>query len=81
MFGVGFTEILAIGVIALLVIGPKDLPRLAQQLGRFINDMKRGRDEFVNQLHKANPLDEVYRAQNELEQSLKADPKSDEPKT
>lgn len=73
MFGVGFTEILAIGVIALIVIGPKDLPKIAQQIGRFVNDMKRGRDEFVNQLHRSNPLDEIHRTQNELEQSLKND--------
>lgn len=52
MFGLGFTEILVIGVLALILLGPEQLPDLARKLGRFVNDLKRTTDglkeEFKN---------------------------------
>lgn len=36
MFDVGFSEILLIAVIALIVLGPKKLPKLAQDIGRWV---------------------------------------------
>ena len=40
MFDSGFLELLVIGVIALLVVGPERLPGLASQAGKFIGKMK-----------------------------------------
>ena len=42
MFNIGFTEMLLIGFLALVLIGPKELPELARTIGRFLNDLKRG---------------------------------------
>ena len=36
MLGVGWTEMLLIGVMALVVIGPKDLPVVMRRLGKFV---------------------------------------------
>ena len=33
MFDIGFSELLVIGVVALIVIGPERLPRMARTLG------------------------------------------------
>ena len=41
MFNLGFSEILIIGVLALLLIGPKQLPEVAKILGRMINEFKK----------------------------------------
>ena len=41
MFNMGFTEILVLGLIALVVIGPKQLPEVAKTLARLINELKR----------------------------------------
>jgi sec-independent protein translocase protein TatB len=40
MFDSGFLELLVIGVIALLVVGPERLPEVASKAGKFIGKMK-----------------------------------------
>jgi sec-independent protein translocase protein TatB len=53
MFDIGFSEMVLLGVIALIAIGPKQLPDVARKLARFINDMKRVTNEFTGQLMDA----------------------------
>ncbi len=44
--GIGGSEIVVIAVIALLVVGPKDLPKLLRQIGRFVGKMRSMADDF-----------------------------------
>lgn len=46
MFGIGFTEILVILVVALIVIGPEKLPEIAKVLGKAYNEFKSATDEI-----------------------------------
>lgn len=48
MFNVGFTELLVLGVIGLLVLGPEQLPVVARKLARILNDLKRAKDEIMS---------------------------------
>ncbi len=48
MFNIGFTELIILGVIALLVIGPEQLPDLARRLGKILNELKRAKDEIMD---------------------------------
>ena len=48
MFNLGFSEILILGVIALIFIGPKKLPELARTVGRLLNECKRATSDFQN---------------------------------
>lgn len=41
MFGLGMSEIIFLAILALVVVGPKELPQLARTLGRFLNELKR----------------------------------------
>ncbi|MDZ4662557.1 MAG: Sec-independent protein translocase protein TatB [Pseudomonadota bacterium] len=41
MFNMGFSEILVIAILALVFIGPKQLPEVARSLARMINQLKR----------------------------------------
>ena len=41
---------LLLAAIALIAIGPKQLPEVARVIGRFLNDMKRVRDEFTRSI-------------------------------
>ena len=41
MFDIGWPELFVIAVVALVVIGPKDLPRVMRYLGRWFGKAKR----------------------------------------
>ncbi|MBX7230616.1 MAG: twin-arginine translocase TatA/TatE family subunit [Bdellovibrionales bacterium] len=41
MFNLSLSEMLLLGVIILIFIGPKELPEIARVIGRFLNDLKR----------------------------------------
>ena len=53
MFDIGWTELLVIGVVALIVVGPKDLPMMFRQLGRFTAKMKGMAREFQRAMDEA----------------------------
>ena len=45
---IGTNELLIILVVALLIFGPKDLPKLGKMFGKTINGFKKGMDEDAN---------------------------------
>jgi sec-independent protein translocase protein TatB len=73
MFDIGFSELLLIGVVALVVIGPERLPGVARTLGRwvggirrFMNDVKRDIDK---ELKEAQELTDLIEEQKELQET------------
>ncbi|MEW6146254.1 MAG: twin-arginine translocase TatA/TatE family subunit [Thermodesulfobacteriota bacterium] len=46
MFGIGTSEILIILLIALLVLGPNEIPKLAKTLGRGMRELERAKNEL-----------------------------------
>lgn len=53
MFDLGWTELLVIGVVALIVVGPKDLPVLFRNVGRFVGRAKGMAREFTSAMNDA----------------------------
>ncbi len=53
MFDLGWTELLVIGIVALIVVGPKDLPVLFRNVGRFVGKAKGMAREFSSAMHEA----------------------------
>lgn len=67
MFGIGLTELIIIAVIALLVVGPDQLPAMAQKLGRFVWDIRRAWDDVRDTVRSEmmivkQPFDEFRQA-------------------
>lgn len=57
MFGLGMSELILLGVLALILIGPKQLPEVARTLGRFLNDLKRTADGLTEDIKKQARVD------------------------
>lgn len=53
MFDIGWTELLVIGIVALIVVGPKDLPGMFRTLGRFTGKARNMAREFQRAMNEA----------------------------
>lgn len=69
MFNLGVFEILILGSIALLVVGPKNLPALAQKIGEWLANLRRASNGFKQSInHELNlepELDSLKKLQQE----------------
>lgn len=60
----GFLELLLIGVVALVVVGPKDLPKLMRSAGKFVAKARRMAGEFAaafDQMARETEMEELRR--------------------
>lgn len=71
MLGLGWTEMLVIGLAALIFIGPKDLPVVMNRVGKVIGQIRRMGNEFQREINKTTGLDEVRNLRNSLTSPLK----------
>ena len=71
MLGLGWTEMLVIGVMALIVIGPKDLPVVMNRIGKVAGQIRRMGTEFQREINKTTGLDEVRNLRNSITAPLK----------
>ncbi|MEM6310544.1 MAG: Sec-independent protein translocase protein TatB [Pseudomonadota bacterium] len=53
MFDLGFAELLVIGIVALIVVGPKDLPVMFRRAGQFVGRMRGMAREFSTAMNQA----------------------------
>lgn len=47
MFNFGFSELIVIGALALIFIGPKELPEVARVIGRLLNEFRRATGDLT----------------------------------
>lgn len=73
MFDIGWTEMLVIGVVAVVVIGPKDLPRALRTAGQYIGkarSLARDFQHHIDDMIRESELDDLRQKAN----AFKADP-------
>ncbi len=51
MFGLGAGEIIVVGIIALVFVGPKKLPELGRSMGRYFREFKNAKNDFMTQIN------------------------------
>ena len=66
MFDVGFSEIVVIAVVALIVIGPERLPKTARTLGHLFGRLQRYVNEVKADISREMELEELKKLQNEV---------------
>jgi sec-independent protein translocase protein TatB len=53
MFGMGWAELMIVGIVALIVVGPKELPILFRKMGQFVGKAKGMAREFSRAMNDA----------------------------
>ena len=82
MFNIGAAELILILLIAFVVVGPKDLPKIARALGRFIRYIRKMVEEVKRETGFDEVADELKGVQRDVKQTLKeADVRPDLQKT
>ena len=72
MLDIGWWELLVVGMVALVVVGPKELPSLLRTIGRYVGMAKRQADEFRSQFDDAMRESEFNDLRNEMNE-IKSD--------
>lgn len=72
MFDLGWSELLVVGVVALIVVGPKDLPVLFRKVGQFVGKAKGMAREFSTAMNDAADESGMREMSSSINKSLKA---------
>jgi Tat protein translocase TatB subunit len=70
MFGIGMPELLVIGVVALLVVGPKKLPEIARALGKGLSEFRKVTEEATDTIKETLKTDELKKDIDGLKDEL-----------
>jgi sec-independent protein translocase protein TatB len=77
MFDLSWTELLVVAVVAIIVVGPKDLPRALRAVGRWTGKARRMARDFRRQFDEALREAELDTIKKEVESVGKIDPVAD----
>jgi sec-independent protein translocase protein TatB len=69
MFDIGFSELMVIAVIALVVIGPERLPRVARTLGHLAGRLQRYVSDVKADINREIELDELRKMRDSMQQA------------
>lgn len=84
MFNLSMGELLLLGIIGLVVLGPKQLPEVARTIGRLLNELKRASSEVTSYVVDARDATQksLLEAREEYNKVLEsADPEKKPEKT
>ena len=73
MFDLGWQELFVIGIVALIVVGPKDLPKLFNKVGKVIGKIKQISREFYDQINETAEMEEINTLKKDLSEHTSLD--------
>jgi sec-independent protein translocase protein TatB len=71
MFDIGFSEMMLIAIVALIVIGPQRLPKVARTLGHLFGRMQRYVNDVKSDISREMELDELKKMQASMEDTAR----------
>jgi sec-independent protein translocase protein TatB len=71
VFDIAFSEIIVIGVVALVVIGPERLPKVAKTLGHMYGRLQRYVSDVKADINREMELDELRKLQSEVQSAAR----------
>ena len=71
MFDVGFSELVVIAIVALVVIGPERLPKVARTAGHLLGRLQRYVSDVKSDINREMQLDELKKLQAEMQDSAR----------
>jgi sec-independent protein translocase protein TatB len=72
MFEIGFSEIFLIAVVALVVIGPERLPKVARTLGHLMGRLQRYVNDVKSEINREIELEELKKMKSQFEEAAKS---------
>lgn len=72
MFDIGFSELVVIGIVALLVIGPERLPKVARTVGHLLGRAQRYVSDVKADINREMQLDELRKLQAQVNESARS---------
>lgn len=72
MFDIGFSEMMIVAVVALVVLGPEKLPRVARQAGQWLGKLQRYVADVKSDINRQMQLDELRTVQTELQDAARS---------
>lgn len=71
MFDIGFSELMVIGIVALIVIGPERLPKVARTIGLLLGRAQRYVSDVKSDINREMQLDELKKLQTQVTDSAR----------
>lgn len=72
MFGLSFSELLIIGVVGLVVLGPERLPQVAKTVGQLIGRLQRSTRDIKNDIQREIDMQSLSDLKQQVDQSAQA---------
>ena len=72
MFDIGFSEMLVIGIVALVVIGPERLPKVARTLGHLFGRLQRYVGQVKSDINREMELAELGKVKSDFESAARS---------
>lgn len=72
MFDIGFSELIVIAIVALVVIGPERLPKVARTAGLLLGRMQRYVSDVKSDISREMQLEELKKLQADIQDSARS---------
>ncbi|MDO9150319.1 MAG: Sec-independent protein translocase protein TatB [Methylotenera sp.] len=69
MFDIAFSELVVIAIVALIVIGPERLPKVARTIGTVVGRMQRYMTQIKDEVNRESRFAELQKLQQEIQQA------------